>query len=345
MKTPSLFLLVLFILGAAVPALADRGRAIVPVPDYPPPPPPPIEYCPPENIHVQVWTDRSSPRIGDTIGIQFRVSRDSHVYIFSTDAHGITRQVFPNAFDPHNFVRAHRTYRLPQRGYQLAVGGPVGIETITAIATTEKFPWIAREYHSYSTHDPFPRVGSESANFYFRLEVSARDHFDSYKHEVTVKGSTGNRGRAIVPIPDYPPYRPPAFGQASTRINIRPPFGSVHWHTPRPPSHFTPAHPPARPGGHHGGGWGNSPGGHFEFHYGQSHGEGRLVIRSNPSFAQVFVNGVYKGETPEGLKLPAGKHRIELRAPGYKPWQSLFSVKPGDRKEYTIRLEPLRGWH
>lgn len=107
------------------------------------------------DIRASIWTDRKDYRVGDKVRISYRVNRDSYVYIFSTDADGKTRQIFPNYYDQDNAVRADRTYSIPSRGYSLEATPPRGIETISIVAVKER----GRGYDNYrrfSKSNPFP---------------------------------------------------------------------------------------------------------------------------------------------------------------------------------------------
>jgi hypothetical protein len=47
-------------------------------------------------------------------------------------------------------------------------------------------------------------------------------------------------------------------------------------------------------------------------------GYGLLIVRSLPSGAGVFVDGVYKGVTPRDLQSPIGNHTLRIKKEGYK---------------------------
>ncbi len=106
-------------------------------------------------LRVSVKTDKDRYHVYDPIKVSFGVNRDSYVYIFTTDASGITRQIFPNYYDTNNFVRAGKAYYIPDRGYDLEVLGPQGREHISIVAVMEKFPFL-EDYHMYSLSDPYP---------------------------------------------------------------------------------------------------------------------------------------------------------------------------------------------
>lgn len=131
------------------------------------------------NLEVSIRADRPRYHVGDPVKIIFGVNRDAFVYIFNTDATGITRQIFPNYYDVHNFVRAGKTYYIPDRSYDMEATGPSGNESLTIVATTEDFPFLA-EYKNFSRSDPYP-ASREGATALvrriesFRVEPSAME--------------------------------------------------------------------------------------------------------------------------------------------------------------------------
>jgi PEGA domain len=57
-----------------------------------------------------------------------------------------------------------------------------------------------------------------------------------------------------------------------------------------------------------------------------SFGTGSLAIASDPAGAEIYVDAHFVGQTPATLHLPAGLHRIELRANGKKDWSRELEV-------------------
>jgi hypothetical protein len=67
-----------------------------------------------------------------------------------------------------------------------------------------------------------------------------------------------------------------------------------------------------------------------------------LQINSQPSGAQVFVNGESIGETPLAWELLLGKHEVRLALPDYHEWYSQIDLS--ERKQaqsVIIRLMPV----
>lgn len=106
-------------------------------------------------LKVDIHTDKARYHVYDAMQVFFSVNKDSYVYIFDTDAAGITHQVFPNYYDNNNYVRAGKTYYIPDRSYDLEVMGPQGRASLNIVAVVNDFQFLD-EYRFYTRQDPFP---------------------------------------------------------------------------------------------------------------------------------------------------------------------------------------------
>ena len=69
---------------------------------------------------------------------------------------------------------------------------------------------------------------------------------------------------------------------------------------------------------------------------------GALYIRSDPTNADVILDGVYKGRTPITLNsIAAGTHILQLDHAGYYDWKSTVDVPPGGTRTITGTLNPI----
>ena len=72
---------------------------------------------------------------------------------------------------------------------------------------------------------------------------------------------------------------------------------------------------------------------------------GSLRLKVDPSHGQVYVDGLYRGTVDEfdgvfqRLKIEAGAHRVEVRAPGYRPLVFDVLVTPGETTTYRGDLK------
>jgi formylglycine-generating enzyme required for sulfatase activity len=56
---------------------------------------------------------------------------------------------------------------------------------------------------------------------------------------------------------------------------------------------------------------------------------GEVVVRANPQDAQLLVDGEAKGAANQTLQLPATRHTLEIRKPGYAPFRTTVTPRPG----------------
>ena len=71
---------------------------------------------------------------------------------------------------------------------------------------------------------------------------------------------------------------------------------------------------------------------------------GTLAVRVQPADAIVTIDGEH-WDSPEGgsrlqVQLPAGRHRIEVRKDGFKPYSSSVDVRAGETETVNVSLPP-----
>ncbi|MCX7718976.1 MAG: DUF4384 domain-containing protein [Candidatus Sumerlaeaceae bacterium] len=121
------------------------------------------------DLQVRIRADKARYHVGDRIKLTFGVNRDSYVYIFNTDAAGMTNQIFPNYYDRSNFLRAGKTYYIPDRTYDLEVTPPRGTNRVTIVAVAQDYPFLA-EYRAYTRRDPYPASREGATALIRRIE-------------------------------------------------------------------------------------------------------------------------------------------------------------------------------
>jgi TolB-like protein len=88
-------------------------------------------------IRVELWSDKPSYKIGETMTLHFRTNKDCYVTILDVGTSGKVHILYPNRFSGGGKVLAGKTYSIPGRndGYVIMVEGFPGIEVVRAIAT------------------------------------------------------------------------------------------------------------------------------------------------------------------------------------------------------------------
>jgi len=67
--------------------------------------------------------------------------------------------------------------------------------------------------------------------------------------------------------------------------------------------------------------------------------KGSVNVSSNPTGADVSVDGDFVGNSPAALKLAPGKHTITVKLAGYKDWSREITVQAGSEVQLTANLE------
>lgn len=68
-------------------------------------------------------------------------------------------------------------------------------------------------------------------------------------------------------------------------------------------------------------------------------GYGLLIVRSLPSAAGVFIDGVYKGITPRDLQITTGNHTLRIVKDGYKEVTETITISEQSITSRSITLE------
>ena len=64
-----------------------------------------------------------------------------------------------------------------------------------------------------------------------------------------------------------------------------------------------------------------------------------VQLSSNPSGAEINIDGNYVGDTPTLIKLKPGTHSISMTMPGYAPWTRSIETAAGESRNFTATLE------
>jgi len=64
-----------------------------------------------------------------------------------------------------------------------------------------------------------------------------------------------------------------------------------------------------------------------------------VQISSEPSGADILVDGTYTGCTPSQLKLSTGPHSVRIVKKGFEPWQRSITVDSGEVRNVAAALE------
>jgi len=68
---------------------------------------------------------------------------------------------------------------------------------------------------------------------------------------------------------------------------------------------------------------------------------GKLLLRSTPVEAEVWVNGLIVGKTPMLMVLAPGKYQVEMRGARGQTGKQSVDLLPRETREVSVRLEQL----
>ena len=67
-------------------------------------------------------------------------------------------------------------------------------------------------------------------------------------------------------------------------------------------------------------------------------GKGDVLVSTNPSGAQIFVDGQPQGHSPAKLELARGQHRIRVELKGYEPMEQLVESKGAGTENFNVQF-------
>jgi len=90
-------------------------------------------------LKAKAWFDRSNAiyALGEPVRIMVRTNEDAYVTALSIGPTGAVTQIFPNAFNSNNAVRAHTSIEIPGPGARAVVTGSLGPEVVKIIVTRQ----------------------------------------------------------------------------------------------------------------------------------------------------------------------------------------------------------------
>ncbi len=321
-------------------------------------PPAPPRFRP---IAVSVEADRFRYEAGDPVRIAVRTDADAFVFIFMTDAQGITRQVVPSNFEWQNQVRRSYPVTFPRGGGFFTVSEP-GSEYIHAFAIPAWAPEVRWPFAAHSFRGTYGSVTAspESLRGHFQRELRNRwaELLESFRMEreenedwenplagrvwipwmgeswtrINVEGLEERHAPGIAALPPVVPSLPRYTADPYRSFPARPlpPGYDMSWpYRPGPP--FVDRIQPRL-----------DPGQDLRRRPGDEAREGPLYVNASPGPAEVYINGIYVGQTPYNTRLREGRYDVTVYRHGYIPWEREVRIHRGSANRYSVRLQPAR---
>ena len=128
-------------------------------------------------LRVTAWVDHqdNTYAFGEQVQLFVQTNKNAYVTVLNVDPTGTTTVLFPNRFQSDNRVSANTVVRVPDpvSGTAITVSGPVGVELIKVIASTNPRPPF--EAAQLAQAGPFRRLASGPDETARRLEVVLQD--------------------------------------------------------------------------------------------------------------------------------------------------------------------------
>lgn len=176
----------------------------------------------PNVINVNLGINKPTYEYGESVCITLSVDQDAYVYLFSEEACGTVRQIFPNCFDSGNFLQACRTYRLPDGSYEFVVRGGAGTETLRAVASSVPLDCLDKQFRRSSVSDPFPTSYYSYTEISTQVSQSFELFLSDYNNSISFSSSSGPAYSTTHYIAVEPVRPCPAYGEASVSFCVLP---------------------------------------------------------------------------------------------------------------------------
>ena len=230
-----------------------------------------IAIRPTPEFKIEVWIDKGcgkSYTVGENITIYFKSNKDCYLTLFDFIPGGGIRLLFPNRYEKNNFLEANKVHTIPP-GFVVTL--PAGKEMIRAVATTSPWQFFSDEeimrYHSEHPEERYPVISGSEEGF----------------------GAKFNEKIKIIPQPDW--------AMASCLFSV---IGKV-----------VPQY-------------------------------GNIRVTSSPSYAEVYLDGAYRGKTPITLSnIEVGKHTVKVTKKDYYDYSETVQVKGNVTTPVFARLQPV----
>jgi hypothetical protein len=109
---------------------------------------------------LNVWSNQSKYQIGDKISYHFKSKEPCYLVLLNKTSGGNIVQIFPNKFDPMQFVEANREYTIPREDleFSLEVTGPSGSDELIVLASNKPFELFPQDYE----HEAFIELSDKN---------------------------------------------------------------------------------------------------------------------------------------------------------------------------------------
>lgn len=291
-------------------------------------------------LAIQLGLDRTSYAPQDKLRLTIALNQDSYVYIYNITPDRRVNLLFPNAYQPVNFLKAG-THTIPNQRYSLVISPPTGLECIQVLALAaplaleqlipqgkltpqNPFPLLSQNPQEFKTLMQGLIVGSVSTSGWAAAWTCFQIAHPQARLRVLSEPSgalVSINGVVMGPTPLEITLTPGRYRVTLSR------FGYEEWSRTvdlKQSSEIT-----------------------LEAHLVPSSlfrslgRTARLRIVSEPDDADVFLDNAYAGKTPLTLEVAPGRYRIVVTKEGYESWAQTLELKGDSDITLEATLRPL----
>lgn len=284
----------------------------------------------PSDLEVKVWLNKPEGavyQVNESLNIFFKANKSCYILIYDIRTDGKITLLFPNKYDSNNYIAPNVTYKLPISNlYSFKVSPPEGKEYIQIIASTSFIP-IIQQLKDLGTRQSFPLL-SQDAESYVQQQIipylTGEWASDITYFYVGRGARTGIAQLESNPTGAYVYVDGKYIGRTPARVELDEGqhFATFYWQNELITETFF------------------ITAGQTVVVRGNFVRKTVLDIRTNPSGAQIFLDGAYIGVTPIQVEVQPGQHTVLATKAGYQPAQQSFTVSPGETRTITLNLNP-----
>lgn len=309
-----------------------------------------IAIRPVPDFKIEVWIDKGcgkSYTVGENITIYFKSNKDCYLTLFDFTPGGRIRLLFPNRYRKDNFFKANREYAIPSASdkFRFEVTLPTGKGMIRAVATTSPWQFSSDEeimrYHNEHPEERYPVISRSEEGFATKLNEQIKiilqpdramaicifNVISKVVHQYGKIKATSTPSNAKVYLDGSYRGTTPLLisnvkvGEHDIKFTKKDYYDRSK--TVQVKENYT-TYTAAR--------------------LNPIPRTGSLDIDSDPSYAEVYLDGSYRGRTPLTISnLEVGEYQIRISKDGYYDWYSTAQVKQNMTTQIFAPLEPMTG--
>ena len=284
----------------------------------------------PSELEVKVWLNKPEGavyQVNESLNIYFKANKSCYVLIYDIRTDGKITLLFPNKYDSNNYIAPNVTYKLPISNlYSFKITPPEGKEYIQIIASTTFLP-IIQQLKNLGATQSFPLLSEDAENYVQKQIIpylSGEWASDITYFYVGKAAKTGIAQLESNPTGAYVYVDGKYIGRTPARVELDEGqhFATFYWQNDVITETFF------------------IRAGQTVLVTGNFARKTLLDITTNPTGAQIFLDGAFIGVSPIQVEVQPGQHTVLATKAGYVPAQQSFSVAAGETRSINLKLNP-----